>query len=136
MSVTALNHVTLAVMNLDRSISFYREELGFRIRAQWARGAYLEAGTFWLCLTAAQDVTPRSDYTHFALSVEEAAFGRLAERFNTLGVVWQDNRSEGASVYFLDPDGHKLEIHVGSLQTRLAYYRAHPEAGVTVFDET
>ncbi|GHL45122.1 hypothetical protein ECZU28_51170 [Escherichia coli] len=24
--------------------------------------------------------------------------------------VWKDNRSEGASYYFLDPDGHKLEL--------------------------
>jgi len=29
MSITALNHLTLAVSDLDRSIAFYSEQLGF-----------------------------------------------------------------------------------------------------------
>ncbi|WP_159065009.1 hypothetical protein [Thaumasiovibrio subtropicus] len=31
------------------------------------------------------------------------------------------NRSEGQSLYLLDPDGHKLELHVGDLNSRLAH---------------
>nr|EKU2858816.1 hypothetical protein [Enterobacter roggenkampii] len=44
--------------------------------------------------------------------------------------VWKQNKSEGASFYFLDPDGHKLELHVGSLAARLAACREKPYAGM------
>ena len=48
-------------------------------------------------------------------------------------VLWKEDKSEGKSTYFLDPDGHKLEIHIGSLETRLAHYLKNPSKGVTVF---
>ena len=47
-------------------------------------------------------------------------------------IIWKDNRSEGASLYFLDPDGHRLELHVGTLASRLAHYSADASSGVTV----
>ena len=39
---------------------------------------------------------------------------------------WQRNTSEGDSVYFLDPDGHKLELHVGDWRSRLESCRTVP----------
>jgi hypothetical protein len=47
---------------------------------------------------------------------------------------WKSNRSEGDSFYFLDPDGHQLEAHVGSLESRLAQCRLRPYAGMRFFD--
>lgn len=45
----------------------------------------------------------------------------------------RDNRSEGASFYFLDPDGHRLEAHVGDLASRLRTCREHPYAGMRFY---
>lgn len=42
--LTALNHLTLAVIDLSRSVDFYRECLGLRLVARWDQGAYLELG--------------------------------------------------------------------------------------------
>jgi catechol 2,3-dioxygenase-like lactoylglutathione lyase family enzyme len=134
--ITGLNHLTLAVCDLDRSITFYRDILGCCLRARWPEGAYLEAGDLWLCLSVnslPQD-NRRSDYTHFAFSVEQSDFTALSSRISETCTIWKDNKSEGASIYFLDPDGHKLEIHLGKLETRLAHYRAAKKGIVEVFD--
>ena len=132
--VSGLNHLTFAVSDLDRSIAFYRDLLGCDLRAVWTTGAYLEAGSLWLCLSldAATRHEPHPDYTHAAFSVEADAFEALSARVRAAARVWKENRSEGASLYFLDPDGHRLELHDGSLKNRLQHYRDHPELGVTL----
>lgn len=134
--VSGLNHITLAVADVERSLAFYRDVLGCVVRAVWADGAYLEAGPLWLCLSRDNHVrsSPHPDYTHIAFSVSEADYGAMSERLTAECIIWKDNRSEGASTYFLDPDGHKLEIHLGALETRLSHYRENPSKGVRVFD--
>ena len=132
--VQGLNHLTLAVTDLPRSLAFYRDILGFDLRAHWAEGAYLEAGALWLCLSldpAAQGQS-RSDYTHYAFAVAAEDFEALSARVRERAKVWKDNRSEGASLYFLDPDGHRLELHIGDLANRLEHYRTDPDSGVTI----
>ncbi|MET0138047.1 MAG: VOC family protein [Sphingobium sp.] len=132
--MTGLNHITLAVSDIDRSVGFYRDMLGGRLRAIWAEGAYLEIGPLWLCLSLDENVRSEAhaDYSHVAFSVSEVDYGRLSDRIAEQCILWKDNRSEGASTYFLDPDGHKLEIHVGTLASRLAHYLANPAKGVRV----
>ena len=124
--IRGLNHVTLAVSNLDRALVFYRDLLGLKVAAVWPTGAYLEAGQMWLCLSQddARCAQAAQDYTHIAFDVAEADFPAMADRVAASAVQWRENRSEGPSLYFLDPDGHKLELHVGSLESRLADYRA------------
>lgn len=134
--VRGVNHITLAVRDLRRSIHFYRELLGFDLRARWPDGAYLEAGQLWLCLSvdAAVSESVRADYTHMALDVREGDIDAFARRLQGEGGIWKENRSEGASLYILDPDGHKLELHAGSLSSRLAHYRRNPRSGMELFD--
>ena len=135
--VGGLNHLTLSVSDLERSFGFYREVLGLRPLARWAKGAYLLAGEeTWVCLTL--DATTRSapppEYSHLAFSVAAADFDALSERLRQAGATeWQSNRSEGASLYFLDPDGHKLELHVGDWRSRLAACRERPFAEIEFF---
>jgi len=133
--VTGLNHLTLAVRDLDRAIAFYRDLLGCDLRARWDGGAYLEAGALWLCLSVdtATRAEPHPDYTHIAFDVSAEAFPTLSERVRAAATVWRDDRSEGASLYVLDPDGHKLELHVGSLTSRLEHYDRQPPPGFTRF---
>lgn len=68
-----------------------------------------------------------SDYTHYAFSVTAEDFEPFSYKLKQAGVtVWEDNKSEGQSFYLLDPDGHKLELHMGDLASRLAQCREKP----------
>jgi hypothetical protein len=61
------------------------------------------------------------EYTHLAFSVSPVDFEAMKNRIQSADAqAWQDNWTEGDSYYFLDPNGHKLEIHVGDLQSRIA----------------
>lgn len=130
--IDGINHITFAVENLDRSLDFYCDLLGGGLRARWDRGAYVELGTLWLCLSEGP-VETGSDYSHVALSTSAEDFPALAERIAARAGIWQENTSEGPSLYFLDPDGHRLELHVGTLASRLADYRGRGDGRVRTY---
>ena len=133
--ICGINHITLAVVALPPALAFYRDVLGFTVAAEWPEGAYLEAGRLWLCLSvdsAARHGRPHPDYTHIAFDVAETHFTALAQRIAAVAPLWRENKSEGASLYFLDPDGHKLELHVGNLSSRLQHYRDTRPAGMQI----
>ncbi|PVZ59864.1 fosfomycin resistance glutathione transferase [Pseudomonas sp. B1(2018)] len=136
--LTGLNHLTFAVTDLNRSVAFYRNLLQLHLEATWDTGAYLSLPGLWLCLSfdPQRDPDPAADYTHYAFSLDAADFPRFVEHLRSAGVQeWRDNRSEGASFYFLDPDGHKLEAHVGDLASRLTACRQRPYAGMKFFED-
>lgn len=122
-----LNHITFAVKDVERSVSFYRDVLGCEVRATWSSGAYLTIGDCWLCLSLDPSSTPSEDYSHIAFSVDAELFVAFRESLTERGIeIWKQNTSEGDSVYFVDPDGHHLEAHVGSLESRLTDMRDRP----------
>jgi catechol 2,3-dioxygenase-like lactoylglutathione lyase family enzyme len=136
--LTGLNHLTLAVTDLNRSVTFYQGLLHLRLDATWDTGAYLSLPGLWLCLSfdPLRNSEPAADYTHYAFTVSAVDFPVFVEHLRSAGVQeWRDNRSEGASFYFLDPDGHKLEVHVGDLASRLEACRQKPYAGMKFFDD-
>ncbi|MEO0357773.1 MAG: hypothetical protein AAF386_05680 [Pseudomonadota bacterium] len=64
--------------------------------------------------------TPAQGDTHIAFDCAADDFGEMSDHIRQTATIWKENRSEGASLYFLDPDGHKLELHVGSMDSRLS----------------
>ncbi|MBC8945892.1 MULTISPECIES: fosfomycin resistance glutathione transferase [Xenorhabdus] len=124
--LTGLNHLTLAVSNLERSLDFYINLLGFTPHVRWQNGAYLSLGGLWFCLSCGE-TKPAQDYTHIAFNIADEHFSTFREKLLITGIKqWKENRSEGESIYLLDPDGHQLEIHVGSLASRLEALRQNP----------
>ena len=136
--ISGINHLTLSVHNLDKSIIFYTNILGCKLQAQWQKGAYLSAGSLWVCLILDTEtrIAPLPEYTHIAFNVYQDDFRELSNKIKQSGTcLWKDNISEGDSLYFLDPNGHKFEIHVTTLQERLAACKKNPYPNMIFFDE-
>lgn len=135
-AIQGLNHLTLSITDLERSFAFYVDLLGCRPVARWSRGAYLETDDLWLALVVDTRIgeTRRPDYSHIAFSCAPDDFPALQTALQQAGAAaWSENESEGDSYYFCDPDGHKLEIHVGDLASRLAHMKAHPWDAITFY---
>jgi catechol 2,3-dioxygenase-like lactoylglutathione lyase family enzyme len=129
--ITALNHITLAVKDIDRSFDFYKDVLDFIPMVKWEGSAYFFVGhgsaPLWFCLDRDTKRQESIDNTHYAFSVEEKDFDALSEKIKSSGAqIYKENTSPGKSLYFLDPDGHKLEIHVGNWQDRIASKKKDP----------
>jgi catechol 2,3-dioxygenase-like lactoylglutathione lyase family enzyme len=136
--IEGLNHITLSVHNLDISLPFYVDLLGCKPLARWKTGAYLTAGSLWLCLTLDKNTrqTPLQEYTHIAFTVSSDNFPIMKAKIKSFGVnIWKQNNSEGQSLYFLDPNGHKLEIHVSGLNDRITACKQAPYCDMIFFEE-
>lgn len=132
--VEGINHITLAVHDVSASIEFYRDVLGCRVIAEWSSGAYLLAGGAWLALVAGNRRPEHpDDYSHVAFDVAPHEFDGAVAAIGAAGCeVWQDNWTEGESLYFRDPSGHRLEIHAATLAERLAAAAASPWEGLSI----
>ena len=134
--ITGVNHLTLSVCNVEASFVFYTQVLGFKPVAKWPKGAYLLAGDLWVALVHDEQrrVEVAPEYTHVAFSISPQDFAEVSQRIVASGAsIWQENWSEGASLYFTDPNGHKLELHASDLATRIQTAKSEPWAGLEFF---
>jgi len=137
MAIRGINHITLAVRDLDRSWAFWVDTLGGRPLMRSPRSAYLLAGELWLCLVVdpRRPAQPSPDYTHLALDVSADDFDDLRARVLASGAVpFQENVTEGDSLYVFDPDGHRVELHVGGWQSRIEALKQAGRDDVRFFD--
>ncbi len=124
--LNGLNHITLATKDIEESLRFYVDILGFKACVKWDKGAHLTLGELWLCLSF-DEPDIKNDYSHIAFSIEKSDFNIMKDTLEKNKIKeWKKNKSEGDSLYILDPSGNKLEIHVGSLKTRLEYIKSKP----------
>lgn len=116
--MTAMNHVCIRVLDLEKSIAFYKETLGLTIQREISmpdRGwelVFLEDGATGYQLELCKE-TARTEPYH--LGDDTPHIGLIADDFDGLkaqhqaaGLIFDELAS---GIYFIkDPDGHILEI--------------------------
>jgi catechol 2,3-dioxygenase-like lactoylglutathione lyase family enzyme len=122
-----IDHVALAVRDLRRSAEWYIEVLGFE---HWHDGmwngepVFVGKGKTALALFVARDPdvpdAPRGGLgmLHLAFRASGSEFIRAQAELQARGIAFQFQDHEiSHSIYFRDPDGHRLEITTYDLKT-------------------
>ena len=121
-----IGHVHLRVSDLDRSIAFYRDALGFTLkidgRAFGVPAVFLAAGDYHHHIAlntfesagAAPAPPGHTGLYHVALLYpDRASLARAVRRLLAHGRSYDHGRDHGGtlSVYLRDPDGHGIELY-------------------------
>ncbi|MFT4541968.1 MAG: lactoylglutathione lyase [Planctomycetota bacterium] len=115
MRVLELNHVGLHVTDVERSVAFYRDVMGFEALARPDfdfPGAWFALGSGQLHLIGKRaSGDGRFKECHYSIMVD--AIDDFVARFQELGLEHRGpkSRPDGViQVFLLDPDGHEIEL--------------------------
>ena len=122
------DHVALATTNLEQSIAFYKQVMGF----EFSRRRHLKDGREQAVFHIGEGVLvlfhhpdgryidkvrkPRSGVHHLAFGMDAATFDGVIERCKDYNVeimrkeINSGAKGEGYAVYFNDPNGNEIEI--------------------------
>ena len=114
-----LDHVALTVSDLERSVRFYREVIGLESRYDELHvPMFMLAGGNGLALFPADFLPgdggsgePEIRVAHVAFRVSREEFDRARAELPSAGIEPRfEDHGNVHSLYFTDPDGHKLEL--------------------------
>jgi catechol 2,3-dioxygenase len=118
-----IGHVHLKVADVDRSLGFYRDVLGFEVQQRWGTdAAFISAGGYhhhiglnsWESRGAAPPPPGHTGLFHAAIRYPtRAALADALRRLVEAGVPLTGASDHGVSIalYLQDPDGNGLELY-------------------------
>ena len=126
MNLEGLDHIALAVSDVEESVKWYLEVLGLERQHEgsWdgipifvGKGA---TGIAFFPATWTEAPSGKSNpmgVLHFALRADRKNFERAQQELKQRGIAFHfEDHGIAHSIYFHDPDGHKLEITTYELE--------------------
>ncbi|MBV9252641.1 MAG: VOC family protein [Actinobacteria bacterium] len=123
MSVKRLNHAVLYVRDVDRSVKFYEDALGFKVVSSFPGAAFLQVpeskndhdlGLFEVGAGAADNQAGKGTVGLYHLAWEVETLGELeqvAQRLTSMGaLVGASDHGTTKALYAHDPDGIEFEV--------------------------
>ncbi|KGA97464.1 glyoxalase [Alkalihalobacillus alcalophilus ATCC 27647 = CGMCC 1.3604] len=118
--ITFVGQVNLKIQNLERSIAFYKEVIGFKVLEQTSRSAKFSADGKIALLSVEQPehVVPKQGRTtglyHFALLLPKRTdLANIVQHFAKIGLQFgSSDHLVSEALYLSDPDGNGIEIYV------------------------
>jgi catechol 2,3-dioxygenase-like lactoylglutathione lyase family enzyme len=128
MQLEGIDHVALAVRDIERSAKWYADVLGFeRLHVGMWNGVptFIGKGHTGIALfpVRGESVEParrgRIKMLHLAFRADRRNFLAAQEELKARGIRFEFQDHEiSHSIYFYDPDGHELEITTYEVQDR------------------
>lgn len=132
--VQGLSHITFVVSDLDRMERLLTHVLDARkvydsgsVTFSLSPERFFLVGPedIWIAIMEGGSLPTRS-YNHIAFRIDDGEYDDRLGRVRELGLEVREGRSrvegEGRSIYFHDYDNHLIELHSGTLQSRLKRY--------------
>ena len=121
-SARGLHHTALLSADVERTVKFYQEVLGFPLTEIVENRDYQGSNHFFFDIGNGNllaffdfpglDLGPYAEVLgglhHLAISVEPAQWERLKHNLDEAGVEYMEE--SGTSIYFRDPDGARIEL--------------------------
>ena len=113
-----LDHIAIAVADVDRSQRFYADVLGFeRAHPEWEVPVVMAANGTGVAIFDKDlhpgdgEGQPEVRILHIAFGVDREGFERAREELAAQGLEPRfSDHGIAHSIYFTDPDGHQLEL--------------------------
>lgn len=117
---TYVAQVNLKVQDLERSLAFYKEVIGFKVLEQTERTAQLTADgkTILLSIEQPVNVEPKMGRTtglyHYALLLPKRSnLAKIVQHFMEIGLRFgSSDHLVSEALYLSDPDGNGIEIYI------------------------
>ncbi|TKC18332.1 FosX/FosE/FosI family fosfomycin resistance hydrolase [Robertmurraya kyonggiensis] len=129
-----VSHITFVVKDLNKTTQLFKDLLGANEvyysgekTHSLSKERFFIIGGQWIAVMENKDIVNKT-YHHVAFKIKEADIDTYLNKIKKLNLDMKPPRprikGEGYSIYFYDYDNNLFELHTGTLDERLSFYRA------------